>query len=42
LISQDSDNIKLENGTLADIAPTILALMKLEKPNEMNGKNLIN
>lgn len=32
---------KLNNGILADIAPTILALMGIEKPKEMTGNNLI-
>ncbi len=31
---------KLENGVLADIAPTILNLLDLSKPVEMTGKNL--
>ena len=31
---------QLENGVLADIAPTILALLGVEKPAEMTGKNL--
>ena len=36
------ENIRLaEGGTLADIAPTILAIMGLEKPAEMTGHNLI-
>ncbi len=30
-----------ENGRLADIAPTILELLKLEKPIEMTGESLI-
>lgn len=29
------------NGSLSDIAPTILTLMDIEIPNEMTGKNLI-
>ena len=33
--------IKLKNGKLADIAPTILSYLKLEIPKEMTGKNLI-
>ena len=33
--------IALANGRLADIAPTILQLMGLEKPAEMTGKSLI-
>ena len=30
-----------EGGRLADIAPTILDIMGLEKPPEMEGKSLI-
>lgn len=33
--------ISLNNGRLADIAPTILQLMNLDKPEEMTGKSLI-
>ena len=33
---------KINNGILADIAPTILKIMKLEIPEEMTGKILIN
>ena len=32
---------KVKEGVLADIAPTILDLMKLDKPNEMDGSSLI-
>ncbi len=31
----------LQNGSLCDIAPTILALMGLKKPSQMSGKSLI-
>ena len=34
-------NVKLRDGILADIAPTMLDLMGLEKPAEMNGRTLI-
>lgn len=30
-----------DGGTLADIAPTILALMKIDTPNFMTGENLV-
>ena len=36
-----NDVIKLQNGILADIAPTILNRMRIEKPKEMSGKSLI-
>jgi len=32
---------KIENGILADVAPTILKMMGLEKSEEMTGKPLI-
>ena len=35
------NGISLEKGRLADIAPTILELMGLEKPAEMTGRSLI-
>jgi len=33
--------VKLESGVLADIAPTILFLLGIEKPAEMTGTNLL-
>lgn len=41
LIKKDTANIHLKNGNLSDIAPTILALLKIPKALEMTGKNLI-
>ena len=35
------EGIELKDGRLADIAPTILALMGLDKPEEMTGDSLI-
>ena len=34
-------SVQLRDGRLADIAPTMLDLMVLEKPSEMDGKTLI-
>lgn len=34
-------NAKVENGILADVAPSILHIMGIEQPEEMTGKNLI-
>ena len=34
-------DVKLKDGRLADIAPTMLDLMGLEKPAEMSGNSLI-
>jgi len=39
-VSKNEDLI-LENGILADVAPTLLNVMGLEVPKEMTGKNLI-
>lgn len=36
-----SGNETLTDGVLADVAPTILALMELHQPKEMTGKSLI-
>lgn len=41
LIGNETPNLKLENGRLSDIAPTILYLMNIAQPVEMTGKNLI-
>ena len=35
-------NAKVENGILADVAPSILHIMGLTQPREMTGHNLIN
>lgn len=40
IISPKVNDKKLQEGKLADIAPTILKLMDLPIPNEMNGKVL--
>ncbi|MBF7097230.1 2,3-bisphosphoglycerate-independent phosphoglycerate mutase [Alkalibacter mobilis] len=41
LILFGNDDLKLKDGRLADIAPTILDLQGLEKPVEMTGESLI-
>ncbi|MBR2904097.1 MAG: 2,3-bisphosphoglycerate-independent phosphoglycerate mutase, partial [Clostridia bacterium] len=42
LVSEEYKNVKLrEDGVLADLAPTLLDMMKLEKPVEMTGSSLI-
>lgn len=44
---QERDNVGLQNGaklnpgSLADVAPTVVEIMGLEKPQQMNGKSLI-
>ena len=41
LILVGKENVKLKEGKLADLAPTMLDLMELEKPVEMTGESLI-
>ena len=36
-----NENIKLKNGKLADIAPTMLELLNIKVPEEMTGESLI-
>jgi len=34
-------NAKVQNGVLADVAPSILHIMGLQQPKEMTGKCII-
>ena len=34
--------VTLKSGRLADISPTILSILEIEKPKEMTGESLIN
>jgi 2,3-bisphosphoglycerate-independent phosphoglycerate mutase len=40
-VSKQAKGKKIKNGKLGDIAPTILSLMEIEPPTDMNGNNLI-
>jgi 2,3-bisphosphoglycerate-independent phosphoglycerate mutase len=42
LLAAGNTNATLQNGTLADIAPTLLTIMGLQIPADMSGKVLIN
>ena len=42
IIIVNSNSNKINNGILADIAPTVLDIMGVQKPDEMTGKSLIN
>lgn len=37
----NADERKIKDGRLADIAPTILAMMGIEQPSDMTGQNLL-
>ena len=41
IILVDEKKRKISNGILADIAPTILDIMGIKQPKEMNGKSLL-
>ena len=41
LILVGMDDVKLKEGKLADLAPTMIELMGLEKPQEMTGESII-
>ncbi len=40
-VADDAKNVQVQNGILADVAPTLLFLLGLEQPKEMTGKNLL-
>jgi 2,3-bisphosphoglycerate-independent phosphoglycerate mutase len=41
LVGADADPITLRDGALADVAPTLLALMGLRQPASMTGRSLL-
>jgi 2,3-bisphosphoglycerate-independent phosphoglycerate mutase len=41
LVDDTRKDVTLRSGILADIAPTVLELLSLPKPKEMNGKSLL-
>ena len=40
-VADDAANYKVEPGILADVAPTLLALLGQPQPPEMTGRNLV-
>jgi 2,3-bisphosphoglycerate-independent phosphoglycerate mutase len=40
-VAEDADRFQLQDGILADVAPTLLSLLELAKPGEMTGRNLL-
>ena len=41
LVNSPHKNMLLENGKLADVAPTLMTLMAIDPPPEMTGRSLI-
>ena len=41
LILFGMENVSIKSGKLADLAPTMLDIMNLEKPKEMTGESLL-
>lgn len=41
IIAGEKRSLRLKQGVLGDVAPTILELMKIDKPAEMTGRSLI-
>ena len=40
-VAEDSDQFRVDDGILADVAPTLLFLLGLPQPREMTGRNLL-
>jgi 2,3-bisphosphoglycerate-independent phosphoglycerate mutase len=40
-VGDDAANYRCEDGILADVAPTLLTLLRIEQPKEMTGHNLV-
>jgi len=40
-VGKGFDDLKLSSGRLADVAPTILAMLNMEQPEAMTGKSLL-
>lgn len=41
LVSEELKNVEVKDGKLSDLAPTMLDILGIEKPSEMNGTSLI-
>src|SRR5713226_356015 len=40
-VAQDAKKFRVRDGILADVAPTLLFLLSMEKPSEMSGQTLL-
>ena len=41
-VSNSSNDVTIQDGILADVAPTLLDMLNVEKPEDMSGQSLIN
>jgi len=41
ILYSDREKVSVQSGSLIDIAPTILELLGVDKPNQMTGKSLL-
>ncbi|HXM32097.1 MAG TPA: hypothetical protein VN921_00470, partial [Chthoniobacterales bacterium] len=40
-VAEDASGFRVDDGILADVAPTLLFLLGLPQPQEMSGRNLL-
>ena len=40
-VADDASSKKMRSGILADVAPTLLEMLRLDKPVQMTGKSLL-
>lgn len=40
-VGGDADGVKVNDGILADVAPTLLEMLQVNQPDEMSGKSLL-
>lgn len=40
-VGEDFEKVSMQNGILADVAPTLIDMMGLQKPEEMSGSSLL-
>ena len=41
ILVTENENLKIKEGKLADLAPTMLELLGIEKPAEMTGESIL-
>jgi 2,3-bisphosphoglycerate-independent phosphoglycerate mutase len=40
-VADDASSAKMRDGVLADVAPTLLEMLRLKQPEQMTGKSLL-